>query len=378
MAEETSQEKTEEPTEKRIHDTRDKGEVPRSRELNTVISLLVSALGIIFFGNMLIDHLAQQMSGFLTIDKADLADPLQVISASGDALRNTVLALLPLLAIALLSAFFGPIVMGGWVFKFSSMAPKPEKLNPIKGLGKIFSSQGLMELVKAIAKFFLVAVVAAFFIYFSINEILAIGLQSLELALLHTGTLVSDSFLIMSSVLILVALVDVPFQLFQFSQKIRMTKQEVKDEMKETDGRPEVKSRIRSLQQEISRRRMMEDLKDADVVITNPTHFAVALRYSDEGALAPVVVAKGRDLVALSIIEVAEKHEIMVFQAPPLARALYSSTDLQQEIPANLYVAVAQVLAYVFQLKDGSSDQISALEPPKDLSVPDDYRDLKL
>lgn len=376
MAEETGQEKTEEPTEKRRQDTRNKGQVPRSKELNTVISLLVSALGILWLGEMLVSYLATQMSGYLVIDRTDLLDPARVMAVSADALRDTVLALLPLLGIAMVSTFFGPVVMGGWIFKLTTLAPKLEKLNPIKGLGKIFSIQGLMELLKAIIKFFLVASVAAVSIYFSIKEILSIGMQSLEISLVHTGTLISISFLTLSSVLILVALLDVPFQLFQFSQKIRMTKQEVKDEMKETDGNPEVKNRIRALQQKISQGRMLQDLQEADVVITNPTHFAVALRYSDDSALAPVVVAKGRDLLALTIMEVARDNDILMFQAPPLARALYASTDLQQEIPANLFVAVAQVLAYVYQLRKLAPHETSAIESPRDLTVPDEYMDL--
>jgi flagellar biosynthesis protein FlhB len=374
VAEESGQEKTEEPTEKRRQDTRDKGQVPRSRELNTVISLMVSALGIMWLGEMLVNYLATQMSTLLTIDRADMFDPASVMAASSDALINTFTALAPLLTIAMLSAFFGPVVMGGWIFKFTSMAPKFEKLDPVKGLAKIFSSQGLMELLKALGKFFLVSSVSAVAIYFSIREILFVGLQPLELSLVHTGSLITYMFLVVSSVLILVALVDVPFQLFQFNQKIRMTKQEVKDELKETDGIPEVKSRIRSLQQQVSRRRMMEAVPDADVVITNPIHFAVALRYSDDSALAPVVVARGRDLVALHIIEIARENDVLVFQAPPLARALYASTDLQQEIPANLYVAVAQVLAYVYQLRNMDPGESTLVELP-DISLPDDYGD---
>ncbi len=378
MSEDASQEKTEEPSEKRKQETRDKGQVPRSKELNTVVSLMVSGMGILFFGHYLVEFLASQLSASLTLSPADFADTSTIYTASSEALTSTIVALLPLLTVALLSAFFGPVAMGGWIFKFSSIEPKLEKLNPLKGLGKIFSSQGLMELVKALTKFFLVASVAAFLIYFSVQEILAVGLQALGPSLVHIGKLVAISFLIFSSVLVLVALVDVPFQLFQFNQKIRMTKQEVKDEMKETEGRPEVKSRIRSLQQEVAKRRMMEDLKEADVVITNPTHFAVALSYSEDSLSAPTVIAKGRDLLALNIIEVAKEHDVMVFQAPPLARALYSSTDLQQEIPANLYVAVAQVLAYIFQLRKLTPAYRSTLERPDNIPIPDDYRDLIL
>ncbi len=376
MAEETSQEKTEEPTEKRKQDSRDKGQVPRSKELNTVVSLLASTFGIMILGGQLLEGLALQMSSLLVIRPDQLAEPTLILEVSGDALRTSVWMLIPILSVALLSAFFGPVVMGGWMFQFSSLAPKLEKLNPVKGLGKIFSVQGLMELLKALAKFVLVVTVSAAFIYFSLKKILSFGLQPPASSLVHAGNLIETSLLVMTSVLILVAVIDVPFQLFQFKQKIRMTKQEVKDEMKETDGRPEVKSRIRALQQEIAKRSMMEDLKDADVVITNPTHFAVALKYSDDSSLAPVVVAKGRDLLALQIIERAGEYDITVFQAPPLARALYASTDLQQEIPATLYVAVAQVLAYVFQLRNLPPWERAQLEVPKVPGTFDENQDV--
>ncbi len=376
MADDSGQEKTEEATPKRRSDTRDKGQVPRSRELNTVISLMLSAAGLMFYGETLVSQLAAQMSQFLTITPDQLKDNSSVLIASSQALTGAITALLPVLAVALLSAFFGPVVMGGWIFKLSSLEPKLSKLDPLKGLGKIFSRQGLMELLKALVKFFLVASIATLFISLSIMEILGIGTQTLGASVVHAGSLISTAFLVISSILILIAVVDVPFQLAQFSQKMKMTKQEIKDEMKETDGRPEVKNRIRSLQHEISKRRMMEDLKDADVVITNPTHFAVALKYSEDRGVAPVVVAKGRDQVAFQIMAVARHHEILVFQAPPLARALYATTELQQEIPADLYVAVAQVLAYVYQLKDYSAE--ARPQPPRDISVPDDYRDLNL
>ena len=232
-----------------------------------------------------------------------------------------------------------------------------------------------MELIKVLAKFGLVAAISIVFLWSLVEEILGLGAESLKPALAHVATLCGWSFLSCSSVLIIVAAIDVPFQLWQHNKQLRMTKQEVKDENKETDGRPEVKGRIRALQQELSRRRMMEAVPQADVVITNPTHFAVALRYDATRMQAPVVVAKGADLVAARIRQVADKHEVTIVSAPPLARALYASTELNQEVPAGLYLAVANILSYVYQLNAlQTGDAIPA--EPTDLPIPDEWADV--
>ena len=229
-----------------------------------------------------------------------------------------------------------------------------------------------MELLKAIGKFILVASAATAVIYAIYDQLLALGRQDVESSLAHLGYLGSRAFFGFCLALIIIAAIDIPFQLWDHSRQMRMTQQEVKDEMKETEGRPEVKSHIRNMQRELSQKRMFEELPEATVVITNPTHYAVALKYDDQGSQAPVLVAKGRDLVAARIKEVASENNITTFSAPPLARAIYASTEVDQEIPAQLYLAVAEVLAYVFQLERSLSSTDPRPKPPVNLSVPEE------
>jgi len=353
----SSQEKTEQPSEKKLKDARDKGEVPRSRELNTLTSLMTGGLGMLFFGGYVSNLLALEMKQGLSISGETLIDSNLLLTASRDALVSGLVLLSPVLIVMFASVFAGPLLMGGFIFRVESLSPDLKRIDPLKGLARIFSMNGLMEFLKAFLKFVVIASVSWWYVGTVLDELLALGAESVNHALNHSATLLTTAFLLVSSVLILVVAMDVPFQAAQFTRKLKMTKQEVKDEMKETDGRPEVKSRIRSMQQEISQRRMMEDVKTADVVIRNPTHYAVALSYKDGGNLAPVVVAKGQDLIALQIIKIAEEYEVAVVSAPPLARALHASSTLGQEIPARLYLSIAQVLAYVFQLRDvGKAD----------------------
>ena len=253
---------------------------------------------------------------------------------------------------------------------------KLEKIDPIKGFGRIFALKGLMELAKVLAKFALVASISASIVWSLIEELLGLGNEPLEAAIVHVAKLCGWSFLACSSALILVAMIDVPFQLWQHTKQLKMTKQEIKDENKETEGRPEVKSRIRALQQEISQRRMMEAVPTADVILTNPTHYAVALKYDQASNGAPVVVAKGADLIAANIRAVAEQNGVAIVSAPPLARALYASTDIDQEIPAGLYVAVATILTYVYQLNTMNEYGGVAPEKPVDLPIPDELKDV--
>ena len=247
---------------------------------------------------------------------------------------------------AVLSAVF----IGGWSFSLEAAAPKLGRMDPVKGIKRIFSANGLNELVKALAKFTIVALVAMAWLWFSVDQLAGLGRESISSGVAHALEICGLSLLVVSAGLVLIALVDVPFQLWQYEKKLRMTRQQVKEEFKETEGRPEVKSRIRQLQQQVATRRMMEELPTADVVITNPTHYAVALRYDDASMNAPRVIAKGKDLVAARIREVATEHGIPLFSAPPLARVLFRTTGIGDEVPARLYTAVAQVLAYIYQL----------------------------
>jgi len=265
--------------------------------------------------------------------------------------------------------------LGGWSFSMKAVSFKIDKLDPIKGIGRMFSAKSLMELVKVLAKFMLVAVISSTILWSLLEQLIGLSQESYQDALAHVGNLCGWSFLAYSSALILIAAVDAPFQLFQHNKQLKMTLQEIKDESKETDGRPEVKGRIRSLQQELSQRRMMEAVPDADVIITNPTHYAVALKYDQSGNGAPIVVAKGADFVAARIRNVAKENEVALVEAPPLARALYASTEINQEIPAGLYVAVANILTYVYQLNAAYTSGYVKPKQPSDLPIPDELKD---
>ncbi|MBV1932698.1 MAG: flagellar biosynthesis protein FlhB [Porticoccaceae bacterium] len=373
MAEsETGQERSEQPTNKRLEESRKKGQVPRSKELNTLLSLLFGATGLIFLGGHLVVGLTDILTTGLIVTPLEMESPIVLSVNLGSALKQALWLLVPLFSLLTIGAFVGPLVMGGWAFSTSAMAFKIEKVDPLKGMKRIFSAKSLMELIKAVAKFLLVATVTVAVISALFDQFLSLGSQNIDSSLAHLGYLVGRAFLGFCLALVLIAALDIPFQLWDHSKQMRMTLQEVKDEMKETEGRPEVKDRIRSLQRERSQQRMFEQLPEATVVITNPTHYAVALKYDEKSPRAPVVIAKGRDLVAARIRDIASEHNITTFSAPPLARAIYASTEIDQEIPAQLYLAVAQVLAYVYQLEHSLKVTDPKPKPPVNLPVPDD------
>ena len=369
MAEEqTGQERTEQPTERRLQEARKKGQVPRSRELNTMLSLILASIALLVLGGGISRNIMQiSVEGFsisreLAFDANQL--PFQFMYMAS----QTLLALSPFMAVMLVAALAGPLMMGGWSFSLETISFKLEKLNPVKGLARIFSLKGLVELVKALAKFVLL-IGAAILVFFTIDQqLLSLSSMSPKAAGIEAVSVLVQVLLILSATTILIVALDVPFELWNHSKQLRMTKQEIKDEMKETDGNPQVKQRIRTMQRQLAESRMMEDVKTADVVITNPTHYAVALQYLDRPGSAPRLVAKGKDLTALRIRSIATEHDIPLFEAPPLARALYRSTEIGHEIPHVLYMAVARVLAYVFQLKNaGPTDYVPK---PDDLDIP--------
>ena len=353
MAEESDngQEKTEQPTPKKLRDAKKKGQVPRSKELNSMTTMVFGAIGLLFMGGYMIGGISGFMTRGFTLSREDVFSSAAVIERLDMAVADALGSIAPFLFLMTAVAIFTPLLIGGWAFSLEAMAFKGDRINPIAGFKRIFSTKGLMELVKSMAKFLVVSAVAVVFLWSKSDEFLSLGSQSLTLALQNGAWLIGLSFLVVSSALILIAAIDVPFQLWDHAQKLKMTLQEVRDELKDTEGKPEVKSRVRQVQQEMAQRRMMEAVPEADVVITNPTHYAVALKYDHDSMSAPVVLAMGRDLVALKIREIAKFHEIEIFEAPPLARALYAGCKIDQEIPSQLYFAVAQVLAFVFQLR---------------------------
>ncbi len=372
MAEADQQERTEKATSKRLDDARKKGQVPRSRDLNTTLLLLLSSLAFLVLGRHMLEGLTELVRTGISIPRDRLVHADWLVTVLVHDFHIALILLAPFLAVTVFAALLGPLALGGWAFSTESLAPDLSKLDPVKGLGKLFSAQGLVELVKSIAKVILVSVVAGAMLWRFRDQILAMSYEPLWSAAAHGAHLIGLSLLVLSVALALIAAIDVPFQIWNHGRQLRMTHQEVKDEFKETEGDPQIRARVRRMQREVAQRRMMEEVPKADVVVTNPTHYAVALRYEQEKMGAPRVVAKGADLVALKIRTVAQAHGIPTFSAPPLARALYHGTQLDQEVPAALYVAVAQVLAYVYHLREAHEGGFAEPRPPTDLPVPDD------
>ncbi|WP_199741655.1 flagellar biosynthesis protein FlhB [Legionella sp. km535] len=350
--EEQAQEKTEEPSAKRLKESREKGQVARSKDFNATVILLFTGVGFLVFGKQLSNQLMEMMRRAFEFDVQILFTPAIALERLYLLGKSGLWSLVPILIVIFLLSLGAPLLMGGWVFSVQALQPKFSRLNGLKGLKRMVSLKGFVEMLKSFFKFILVASVAILVLKNQIPALLALGNASIETAIGTGAYIIIKSFVMISASLILIAALDVPFQLYEHSKAMKMTKQELRDEYKETEGKPEVKSAIRRAQQEIARRRMMSEVPKADVILTNPTHYAVAISYKKKGNKAPVVVAKGKDLIAFQISSVAKTHRVPIIAVPSLARAIYFSTKLNAEIPRGLYVAVAQVLAYVFQLKD--------------------------
>ena len=376
MAEsESGQDKTEDPTEKRKKDSRDKGEIARSKELNTLAIMLAGAGALLIFGGALAQEMMELMRMNFTLSREVILDQRNMGTFLLHSGQIALVAIQPVMITLLLAALIGPISLGGWLFAAGSMAPKFSRMNPGAGLKRMFSAKALVELLKALAKFLIVLFVALAVLSSDIDDLMRIAHEPLEMAIIHSLQVVGWSTLWMACGLIIIAAVDVPVQLWESHKKLLMTKQEVRDEHKDQEGRPEVKQRIRQLQREMSQRRMMAAIPEADVVITNPTHYAVALKYDPDKGSAPVLLAKGSDFLALKIREIAVANDVLLLESPALARSIYYSTELEQEIPGGLYLAVAQVLAYVYQIRQHRAGKGKPPEPLKDdLPIPPDLR----
>ena len=375
MAEDTGQEKSEEPTSKRLADSRKKGQVARSRELTTTAMLIGSALGMFAFGTMIVDGLLGVMRHNLSLPREKMFDSVYMMAMLQESMAQSLIALGPFFAVMIFAAVVGSVAMSGWNFSFEAIAPKASKLSPLSGIKRMFGPQGLMELGKALAKFFVITAVGILVLWSISDTVLGLGKESLEQAIAHAGSLVLWAFLAVSVSTILIAIVDVPFQMWNHKRQLKMTRQEVKQENKETDGSPEVKGRIRQAQFDMAMKRMMEAIPDADVVITNPTHLSVAVKYDETNMRAPVVVAKGADYVAFEIRRIAAENNVPILSSPPLARSIYHTTELDEEIPEGLYVAVARVLAYIFHLRKTTAGTHGANDlAMDDLPIPDEMR----
>ncbi len=373
MAEQNSgQERTEQPTEKKLRESRNKGQIARSRELNTTIALLAAGAAFMAVGGVMGEQMLSLISTDLSLDRDQAFDKAAIIESLQINVLMALKLLGPFMAIMFVAAFLGPLVMGGWSFSGKALMPKMSKLNPFKGLKRVFGVQGVVELIKALIKFLILGTIALVLLKRLSAQYISLGQMPLIEGVSTSLDLILMIFLTLAASLVVVVAIDVPYQRWNHFRKLKMTRQEVKQESKETEGNPEVRAKIRSLQQEMAQRRMLQNVPDADVVIVNPTHFAVALRYNESKEAAPRLVAKGVDHLALKIREIALANNIPLFSAPPLARSLYHYAELDEEVPGELYMAVAQVLAYIYQVQQ--SRVTGSVERPDELPIPEGFR----
>ncbi|ERM61531.1 MULTISPECIES: flagellar biosynthesis protein FlhB [Vibrio] len=351
MAESDGQERTEDATPKRLQQAKEKGQVARSKELASASVLIVGAISLMWFGESMAKALFEAMQRLFSLSRDEIFDTNKLFEIAGGALVNLLFPLFLILITLFVAAVIGAAGVGGVNFSMQAAMPKASKLNPLSGIKRMFGLQSWVELLKSILKVALVSGMAIYLIQASQHDLMQLSMDVYPQNIFHALDILLNFILLISCSLLIVVAIDIPFQIWQHADQLKMTKQEVKDEFKDTEGKPEVKGRIRMLQREAAQRRMMADVPQADVIVTNPEHFSVALRYKQNQDKAPIVVAKGVDHMAMKIREIARENDIYIIPAPPLARALYHTTELEQQIPDGLFTAVAQVLAYVFQLK---------------------------
>jgi flagellar biosynthetic protein FlhB len=370
MADESDAEKTEPASAKRLEQAREEGDVPRSREVATFTVLMAAGAGLWVSGDSLIGRLQAVLVSGLKLDQAQIFDADVLFHRIGVDIVQVLITCLPLGLAVMLVALASPMLVGGWLFSAKAFTPNFNKLNPVNGISNMFSTNALVELVKAILKTIVVGFVAWLVVLKYKDAVIGLSVEPLKLGIGHTLHMLASAFMFIVGALGLIAAIDGPYQMWHYANKLKMTRQELIQESKESDGNPQIKGKIRQLQREMAKRRMMADVPTADVVVTNPTHYAVALKYADGQRGAPKVVAKGTDEVAAKIREVAREHKVAILEAPALARALHKNTEIGDEIPERLYAAVAEVLAYVFQLRMYSKGRGNRPVEPKKLDVP--------
>ncbi len=374
MADNDAGERDEAATPKRLKEAREKGQIARSKELTTALILMASATALYSFSSSIGSQLASIAKRAFSPDQKNIFDPKQMPAALGELVADAAVAAAPFFIVLFVIGLLSPMLLGGMSFSSKSLAPKANRMSFAKGIKRMFGMHALIELIKALAKISVVFVVGYFVMSSAFPSLVELGNGNVEAGISQAMDIVSRSFFLLSFALIAIALIDVPYQIWNHAKELKMSKQEVKDEYKETEGKPEVKGKIKQKQREISQQRMMEAVPEADVVVTNPEHFSVALKYDVMKSGAPIVLAKGQDLTAMQIRKVALANDVQIIPIPPLARALYYTTEINQEVPHGLYLAVAQILAFVFQLrtfKDGNGPRPDKL---KDIDIPPEFK----
>jgi len=370
----SSQEKTEEASSRKIEKAREEGQIPRSRDLTTTAVLMVAALGLLFFAEFMGSKLIGLTRENFILNRATIYDPNAMIAHLASAIYDGLFSIAPLMGLLLVASIVGPIALGGWNFSGKAMEPKLSRMDPLAGLKRMFSMKSLIELLKALGKVLVILGATIWLLQFYSQEMFRLVDESVGNAIVHSLEISIFATIALSATTILIAAIDVPLQIYEYNKKLKMSRQDQKDESKDTEGKPEVKGRIRQLQREMAQRRMMGNVPQADVVITNPEHFSIALKYDPESMDTPIMIAKGGDHMALKIREIANAHNIEIIQSPVLARAIFYTTEVDQEIPSGLFLAVAQVLAYVFQLRNYRKGKGDKPAYPRNINVPRDLR----
>ncbi|WP_057830890.1 flagellar biosynthesis protein FlhB [Colwellia sp. TT2012] len=375
MADSDSGEKSEEPTAKKLTDARKKGQIARSKDLGTFFVLVGSACAMLLMGKSLATSMANMMTHMFSLTREEAMDVNALFKVINDGIFQVVPPLMWIFVIIMLAAFVGNTLLGGMSFSWEAMMPKASRLSPMAGFKRMFGVQAAVELFKSILKFFVVFIVAYLLLNGLFEQILGLSRETIPANFEHATTMLLWMFLVLALSIGIIVAIDAPYQVWNHNRQLKMTKQEIKDEHKSSEGSPEMKGRIRRTQYEMSQRRMMADVPDSDVVITNPTHFSIALKYDAAVGGAPVLVAKGVDEMAIHIRTIAKEHQVEIIQSAALARSIYYTAEVGEDIPEELFAAVAQVLAFIFQLNEHKKGKAKKPIPvTKDLPIPDDFR----
>lgn len=370
----SSQEKTEEASSRKLEKAREEGQVPRSRDLTTTAVLMLAAIGIYMFAEFMFGKIIGLTRDNFILNRATIYDPNAMIAHLASAIYDGLFSIAPLMILLLIASVLGPIALGGWNYSGKAMEPKLSRMDPLAGLKRMFSVKSLIELLKALGKVLIILGATIWILKFYAQDMFRLVDESIGNAIIHSLEISIFATIALSATTIAIAAIDIPLQIYEYNKKLKMSRQDQKDESKDTDGKPEVKGRIRQLQREMAQRRMMSNVPQADVVITNPEHFSIALKYDPDTMDTPLMIAKGGDHTALKIREIAKAHNIDIIQSPVLARAIFYTTEVDQEIPSGLYLAVAQVLAYVFQLRNFRKGKGEKPVYPRNINIPRDLR----
>jgi flagellar biosynthetic protein FlhB len=370
----SSQEKTEEASPRKLEKAREEGQVPRSRDLTSTAVLLIASIGLYIFAGFMGEKIVGLTRENFTLTRATIYDPNAMIAHLVSSIFDGLFSIVPLMILLLIASIVGPIALGGWNYSAKAMEPKLSRMDPLAGLKRMFSVKSLIELLKALGKVLIILGATIWVLKIFAQDMFRLVDESIGSAIVHSLEISILATIALSATTIVIAAIDVPIQIVEYNKKLKMSRQDQKDEAKDTDGKPEVKGRIRQLQREMAQRRMMSNVPQADVIITNPEHFSVALKYDPDTMDTPLMIAKGGDHTALKIREIARAHNIEIIQSPVLARAIFYTTEVDQEIPSGLYLAVAQILAYVFQLRNYRKGKGDRPVYPRNINVPRDLR----